>query len=100
MGKDLMYECERRTQFVDRTCPTDRSKRVSGWVVAAVVDIPETAVKDTRCMHCHGAVKVYRQHGPSGYKDHVEHKTHTDSENCKGGFYFKGEHRISLRPVV
>lgn len=97
MGKDLMYECERKAVFLDRSCPTDRSKRTSAWVVVKVIDVPDIA--DIRCRYCHGAVKIHRQHVPHGPVDHVEHKTHTDSENCQGGFYFKGTHCISRRPV-
>lgn len=97
MGKDLMYDCERKARFLDRSCPTDRSKRTFAWLPVKVVDVPDNG--DIRCRHCQGSVKIHRQQTPNGPADHVEHKTRTDSENCKGGFYFKGVHRISLRPV-
>jgi hypothetical protein len=29
----------------------------------------------------------------------VEHRYRQDSESCKGGYYFKGAHKISSHPV-
>ena len=32
-------------------------------------------------------------------QDRVEHLSRQDPEHCRGGHYFKGEHRISLQSV-
>jgi len=100
MSKDLMYDCEYRTLFVDTSDPTNRNKRRLGWVGSQVINVSKTVLpRDARCIYCHGAVKIHRQRQLDGIQDHVEHVSREDSENCKGGIYFKGTHRISLNVV-
>jgi hypothetical protein len=100
MAKDLMYDCEHRAQFVDTSDPTNRSKRKMGWVAAKVINVPKkTSSRDVRCIYCQGAIRIHRQRQVNGTQDHVEHTSREDSENCKGGIYFKGVHRTSLNVV-
>lgn len=91
---DFMKRCEQRKQF----------KRGNGeyewiWTEVAVSDALGADAGDIRCLHCRGAVRLHRQLVPHGPEDHVEHRSRQDSEHCKGGSYFKGEHRLSLEPV-
>jgi hypothetical protein len=93
MPNDLMLRCEQRRQFM-----------VSGeaqwrWTEVAVPDAVGAAPGSIRCMHCHGAVRIHKQQVEHGPQDHVEHRTRQDSEFCKGGTDFGGEHRLSARPI-
>jgi hypothetical protein len=92
-----MFECERKAVFVDKSDPNNVTKRKSGWVVSPVLGIPKGT--EIRCMHCRGSVKIHRQKQVQGIRDHVEHREHEDSENCKAGIFFKGIHRISNHSV-
>jgi hypothetical protein len=51
-------------------------------------------------MHCHGAVRIHRQKVANGPQDHVEHRSRQDSQGCRGGIYFDGNHRLSASPVL
>ncbi len=93
MPHDMMLRCERKALF------KDNDKKVWKWVEAEVVALSSGKQPDIRCIHCHGRVRVHKQNVAHGPRDHVEHLSRQDSENCRGGHYFKGEHRMSLRPV-
>ena len=92
---DLMYHCEQKKLFM-----VDGVK-VPRWVERDVAGLTSGASKDRsiRCMHCHGAVRVHLQQVDHGPADHVEHLHRQDSEHCRGGAYFKGDHRESQMPV-
>jgi hypothetical protein len=90
----MMTRCERRTKF-----------KVDGqyewrWKEVPVADVIAVGPQDVRCVHCHGAVRIHRQQVEHGPQDHVEHRSHQDSEGCQGGHYFQGVHRMSSDPVV
>jgi hypothetical protein len=93
MQHDLMAKCERKALF------KINNDKVWKWVEAKVTDLLRGEQPEIRCIHCHGRVRVYKQKLPHGPQDHVEHILHQDSENCCGGYFFKGEHRMSLNPV-
>jgi hypothetical protein len=97
MSKDMMWDCEMQKMHVDLNDPKNVSKRTLKWVVVAVSSISKGS--GVRCMHCHGPVRIHRQKQAHGTRDHVEHLIHEDSENCKGGFFFKGTHRMSSNAV-
>jgi hypothetical protein len=44
-------------------------------------------------------VRVHKKRVANGPEDHVVHCSGQDSENCRGGSHFKGNHRMSLKPV-
>lgn len=94
MAHDLMYECHQKRPFLN----SDGSKTLR-WVPYPVSALDSGLSRGVRCMHCHGAVRVHKQKVPHGPRDHVEHRSRQDSEGCRGGAYFKGEHRMSLMPV-
>lgn len=54
---------------------------------------------EVRCLYCKGAVRLHFKQKEDGVEDHCEHKSRQDSEGCRGGHYFLGEHRESLKPV-
>ena len=93
MATGKMYSCEVKALFKN----SDGSKYWK-WVEKPVSMIPGKA-DGVRCMHCHGAVRVHKQQVEHGPGDHVEHKMKQDSENCRGGMYFKGTHKMSFDPV-
>jgi hypothetical protein len=68
------------------------------WVVVDVATLPSGEPSGIQCVHCHGRVRVHKRTGECGPEDRVEHRSRQDSENCRGGHYFKGEHGVSLRP--
>lgn len=87
----MMYECEVKV-------PYQRSHGIEyGWKMTPVDHTADTDL--VRCMHCEGAVSIYRKRKHDGPADHVQHRERQDSENCKGGSYFKGVHSTSTRPV-
>ncbi|MBA3652206.1 MAG: hypothetical protein H0W66_12185 [Chthoniobacterales bacterium] len=93
MPQDLMMRCEQKRLYkVD-------GQKVWRWVDMAVVELSPEDTKEVRCMHCHGQIKMPKQKAPSGPQDHVEHKLKKDSETCRGGNHFLGDHRLSSRPV-
>ena len=93
MPHDLMFQCEQKKPYlVD-------NKRVERWVEVAVSKLAGAAPDKVRCTHCHGAVRIHKRQVEHGPQDHVEHRSRGDSEHCKGGAYFKGEHRLSTQPV-
>ena len=93
MTDDLMTRCERRTQYKSDGAYEWR------WKVVPVAEAIGAGSKNIRCVHCRGAVRVHQQQVDHGPQDHVEHLSRQDSENCRGGHYFKGEHRLSSQPV-
>lgn len=93
MPKDLMYDCELKKLFIKD------GKRAYQWAQVAVSTLESGSANDIRCLHCHGMVRVHKKKVLHGPNDHVEHRARQDSENCKGGAYFKGTHRMSLIPV-
>lgn len=94
MPHDMMLRCERKALFkVD-------SEKVWKWVEVEVSALPSGEQPNIRCIHCHGRVRVHKQNVENGPQDHVEHLSRQDSENCRGGHYFRGVHRMSLQPVT
>jgi hypothetical protein len=93
MPSDLMSKCEQKKMF------KIEGKYIQKWVEVEVSRLPSGEQPDIRCLYCHGKVRVHRQQVEHGPRDHVEHRTRQDSENCKGGHYFNGDHKISLQPV-
>jgi hypothetical protein len=93
MATGQMYNCETRLLFMED------GVKVSRWTVRSVEKVSKDAA--TRCMHCHGAVRIHQQQVDHGPADHVEHLEREDSENCLGGHYFPagGVHKMSSRPV-
>ena len=94
MPHDVMLRCERKALF------KIGNEKVWKWVEVEVSALPSGEQPDIRCVHCHGRVRVHKQNVERGPQDYVEHLSRQDSENCRGGHYFKGEHRMSLQPVT
>jgi hypothetical protein len=90
---DLMYRCEQKKRFIVNGTNEWR------WVERDVAGLTSGTHDNIRCMHCHGRVRVHVQQVKEGPADHVEHLHRQDSEHCRGGAYFKGEHRESQMPV-
>lgn len=89
--KEKVYECEVKILH------QKDGVRFWKWIRrnASQVDRKDTL----RCYECKGKVRLHRrkiQHGP---KDHVEHKSHLDSEGCSLGHYYQGKSKISNSPV-
>jgi len=93
MPHNLMKTCEVKKQF-----SRDGTKEWK-WVEASVSTLQSGRSQHIRCLHCHGVVRVHKQHVDHGPADHVEHRSRQDSENCLGGVYFKGIHRLSSHAV-
>ena len=94
MPDDLMLRCQQRREY-----------KVDGgtewkWKEVSVVEAIGAASNDIRCAYCYGAVRIHQQQVEHGPRDHVEHRLRSDSEYCRGGSYFLGEHRMSLQPVI
>ncbi len=94
MSKDLMLRCHQRVEYV---VEGGREKR---WKEVPVSLALDATPDNIRCMHCHGAVQIHRQREPNGPQDHVEHKLRQDSEGCRGGVYYDGNHRLSGFPIL
>ena len=94
MSHSLMLECERKRLF------SQKGKKTWKWVEVRVSTLTSDCSDDIRCKYCHGQVRVHKQHVTHGPADHVQHRSRRDSENCRGGSYFRGNHRISLNPVL
>ncbi len=94
MSSELMIKCEKKVVKLVEGKSTEK------WVEVFASELPSGEQPDIRCIHCHGKVRVHRQHVEHGPRDHVEHLSRQDSENCKGGHYFGGEHKMSLQPVT
>ncbi len=92
MPHDLMLRCEQRREYLIN------GKHEWRWKEVPVSEL-DAGARDTRCMHCHGAVRVHRKKVPHGPQDHVEHLSGQDSTGCKGGIHFDGNHRLSLQPL-
>ncbi len=90
---DLMYRCEQKKLFKMNGVKEWR------WVERDVAGLTTGSNNDIRCMHCHGEVRVHVRKVEHGPADHVEHLHRQDSEHCRGGSYFLGEHRESQMPV-
>jgi hypothetical protein len=91
---DLMTQCEQKKRFMVG------DKIEWKWIRVPVSRVVGTSYEAIRCVHCHGAVRLHQRQVEHGPKDHVEHRSRQDSEHCKGGVYFDGEHRTSSQPVV
>ncbi len=89
----LMRKCEQKKLFIREGI------RSHQWVEVAVVDTSHGAAAEIRCLYCNGRVRIHRQQVEHGPADHVEHRVKRDSEGCKGGHYFLGQHRMSDSPV-
>jgi hypothetical protein len=94
MAHDLMLNCEAKKLFMRD------GVKVREWTIVPVSTLVSGASYDIRCMHCHGAVKVHKRQVEHGPADHVEHRSRQDSERCKAGVHFQGDHRLSLNPVI
>lgn len=94
MPHELMLRCEERREYVSG------EGREMRWKEVPVSQAMDAASGDVRCKHYHGAVRIHRQREPNGPQDHVEHKLRQDSEGCRGGIHFDGNHRLSSLPVV
>lgn len=93
MSHSLMLKCEqKRVQII-------AGKTSQRWVEVSASELPSGMQPDIRCIHCHGKVRVHRKHVEHGPRDHVEHVSRQDSENCRGGHHFKGKHRMSSQQV-
>ena len=93
MPHDLSTQCEQKKQFM---VGENREWR---WVQVAVSKAIGAAPGTIRCMYCHGAVRIHKQQVEDGPQNHVEHRSRQDSENCRAGIYFKGEHKRSTQPI-
>jgi len=93
MRHDMMLTCQRKTR--------SRKNDPKGWewVEVAAASLPEGKQQETRCVYCHGPVRVYKQRGPRDPQDHAEHHLNQDSENCRGVHYFNGKHKMSLQSL-
>lgn len=94
MPHDLMTQCENRRKY-----------KVNGayewrWKEVPVSELVNPSPQDIRCCHCHGAVRLHHQQVEHGPRDHAEHRSHQDSEGCRGGHFFQGVHRMSSDPVI
>ncbi len=90
----MMSKCERKAlSKID-------NEKVWKWVEVDVADLSSGEQPDIRCVHCHGRVRVHKRNVEHGPQDHVKHLSRQDSENCRGGHYFKCEHKMSLQPVT
>ncbi len=89
-----MLNCEQKRERVIN------DERIKIWEEVSAGELPSGKHPDIRCTHCHGAVRVHRKQADHGPIDHVEHLSRQDSENCRGGHYFSGEHRMSSEPVT
>ena len=94
MPHDLMYRCEQKKIFHKDGGYEDR------WVEVSATTLTGVASNKIRCVHCHGAVRVHKQQVEHGPRDHVEHRLRQDSEGCRAGMHFKGNHQISRQPVL
>lgn len=94
MPDDLMLRCQQRREYRVDDGTEWR------WKEVPVAEAIGAAPNDIRCAHCHGAVRIHQQQVPHGPQSHVEHRLRSDSEACRGGIYFQGEHRLSQQPVL
>ena len=94
MPNQLMNNCEQQKLYLQNGAEVKR------WVTVEVSTVEGVPAHKLRCMYCLGAVRVHKQQVPHSPKDHVKHRSRQDSEGCRGGEYFEGEHRISMQPVV
>jgi len=92
MANDMMIKCERKALF------KINNEKVWKWMESEVASLLSGEHPEIRCIHCHGQVRLHKQQVAHGPKDHVVHMSRQDSEHCRGGHYFKGEHRMSLQP--
>lgn len=92
MPRDMMTNCEEKRLY------KVEGKKVWRWIEVAVANITAEGANQVRCAQCHGDVKLRKLKGePHG---HIEHRSRIDSENCRGGHHFLGDHRLSSSPVV
>jgi hypothetical protein len=98
--REKFYECEVKRRRV----------RAAGgyepfWKVKPINVALEDNDTEFRCMHCGGAVKVFKRRSEDGPAAHVEHKLKHDSEYCAAGIHFRAatdgrQPRTSQSPVV
>lgn len=95
MPYDMMLTCEKRTLYKIGGAYEKR------WKEVPVAEAVGTAPGDLRCVHCGGEVRLHHRKvtTTTGPQDHAEHRRRQDSEGCKAGHYFKGEHRRSATPI-
>ena len=53
-----------------------------------------------RCKHCNGQVRMHQKHTAKSPREHAEHILRSDSENCRAGFHFQGNHQMSANPIT
>ena len=93
MPHDMMTRCERRTKY-----KTDSGYEVR-WKDVPVAHVVDAASSDLRCGQCYGEVRVHREEAETGPQEHVVHRFRADSQGCRGGHTFQGEHKMSAKPV-
>lgn len=74
-------------------------KKAWRWVEVPVTAIDGDGKYEIRCMHCHGQVKVKTQRVAGTPAGEVAHRSRVDSEHCRAGDRFAGQHSISSKPV-
>ena len=77
--KDKIYECEVKRQYLID------GQRVWRWKRTPVAEVLRG--EEIRCHECKGKVRHHKKRVSHGPKDHVEHYTRQDSEQCPLGFY-------------
>jgi hypothetical protein len=83
---DWIYECEIRDWVTDPI-----GQRKLGWVKVAVTHALSRKDPTTRCVECHGEVRLHRA-GPDGVPAaHAEHRV--GHPGCSLGHYFDGTKR-------
>lgn len=94
MAYSEMTRCEQKKEFLVEGVSQWR------WVEVAASSVVGISRDRLRCLQCHGAVRLHRQQVDHGPQDHLEHRSHKDSEHCRAGHYFNGgEHRMSSQPI-
>lgn len=78
----------------------DDKSIVKQWAQESVELALARRYPKVRCAHCHGRVRLHRAHTETSPAPHAEHLSRADSEGCRGGVYFKGEHKKSANPVL
>ena len=81
--REKFYECEVKRRRV----------RAAGgyepfWKVKPITVALEDNDTEFRCMHCGGAVKLFKRNSEQGLSAHLEHKLKSDSEYCAAGIHF------------
>jgi len=94
MGKpSLMIEVDAKRTFI-----TPAGKEIK-WMRTSAKDALQRQLS-VRCYLCKGKVILHNSHTANSSQIHAEHVLRIDSENCEGGCYFKGIHKLSATPVT